>query len=152
MAFSDVMLHRETDLSEGSTAYHGQNIVFRCIIRGSGTVLTWSSDDYIGVGGHTLQFASVHRPGTTDSSLTVPTTNATLISTSTDNGVTVIESELHIRANVTHSTSFVTCQVNGQGNSKTATFQTLLSEELHTIIYTCTYCHIRTTIPGNITS
>ena len=118
MAQSDVSL--TSNLNEGNIAYDTQTVTFRCTIRGS--VLTWSSEEYVGFGGYTLQFASVHSAGRTNTSVRVPTTTATLIST-TENGETVLVSQLRIIATVQHPTSSVTCRVYDRGAENTISFR-----------------------------
>ena len=115
------------NLNEVNIAYEAQTVTFRCIIQGTGTILTWISDDYIGSGGVVLQFASLHSPGWNASNSLNPTTVATLISANTVNGVTVIESELRIIASVQYPTSSVSCRVDNYGELNTAMFRKAVS-------------------------
>ena len=125
--FADVVpsdVHLTSTLTEGQFAYNGQTVNFQCIIQGTGTILSWISEDYIGTGGAALEFFSVHNPGRTDTSPTTQNTIATLISTTTDadTGVIEIVSELRIRALVQYETSSVGCRVNSHGMSSTIEF------------------------------
>ena len=123
----------KSNLNEGSIANDAQNVTFRCTIRGTGTILSWISDDYIGLGGVVLQFASIDSPGLIVSSSENPNTTATLINATTNanTGVTQIVSELHITASVQYPTSAVSCRINSHGRANITTFRTVLSKELH---------------------
>ena len=114
----------ESNLNEGSIAYDAQNVTFRCTIRGTGTILSWISDDYIGLGGVVLQFASIDSPGLTVSSSENPNTIATLINATTNanTGVTQIVSELHITASIQYSTAAISCRINSHGMPHTIIF------------------------------
>ena len=120
---SGVVSSLTSNLNVGNIAYDGQTVNFRCVIRGSSTILSWISEDYIGTGGTALEFSTAHRPGTTDPSPVNSDTVATLISVSTDaNGVVEIVSELRIRASIRYLTSSVGCRVNGHGTPNTIDF------------------------------
>ena len=112
---------------DGNIAYDGQTVIFRCAIQstGTGTILTWISEDYIGpIGsGNALEFSFFHPPETTDPSPMNPDTVATLISTNNANGVVEIVSELRIRASMLFQTSNVSCRVNGRGSPNTINFR-----------------------------
>ena len=113
-----------SNLNKDNIAYDEQTVIFRCTIRGTGTlVLTWISNDYIG--DNWLQFSSVHNPGGTETSPINPATVATLISATTESvtEVTEIISELRIVASVQRPNSSVACQVNGIGVSNTTMFR-----------------------------
>ena len=111
-----------SNLNKDNIAYDEQTVIFRCTIRGTGTlVINWISNDYIG--DNWLQFSSVHNPGGTETSPANPTTVATLISATTDSGVTEIVSELQITASVQYPNSSVICQINGNGPSNTIKFR-----------------------------
>ena len=115
-----------SNLNKENIAYDEQTVTFKCTIRGTGIlVLTWISNDYIGSEDYWLQFSSTHSPGRTEPSSINPTTVATLTSATTEavTGVTEIISELRIIASIQHSSSSVTCQVNGIGVSNTTMFR-----------------------------
>ena len=111
------------NLIGGNRAYDGQQVTFRCVITGIDTVLTWRSDDYIGIGGDVLQLASTDQPGRTDSNSRNPTTVATLISTTRNGGVTTTVSELQLMASSQFLNSTVSCGINGQGPFNTTFFR-----------------------------
>ena len=114
-----------SNLNEGKFAYDAQNITFRCTTRGTGTILTWISENYIGSEGAIFEFASVHTPGRIEISSTNPNTTAVLINATTDTntGVTEIVSELYITASLQYPNSSVSCRVNGRGTPNTTNFQ-----------------------------
>ena len=116
------------NLAGGNRAYNGQRLTFRCIITGLDTVLTWRSDDYIGIGGDVLQQASADQPGQTASNSRNPTTVSTLISTTRSGGVTTTISELQLTASSQFPISSVSCENNGGGPVSTTVFQTLLGK------------------------
>ena len=121
---SDVML--TGNLTNINLAYDDQVIVFRCIARG--TILVWKSDDYIGsiANGRDLRLTFVDQPGHTERSPLVDGTVATVVSVTTVNGETFIESELRIRASLAISrSSAVTCTNNGRGGMNTTEFRKL---------------------------
>ena len=115
-----------SNLNEGNTAYDAQTVTFLCVTQGIGTLLSWTSGDYIGSGGAALEFFSIHGPGTTEHSSTNPTTVATLIS-ATNNATTrvsTIISELRITVSEQYPTSSVNCSVsNGNEESNTTEFR-----------------------------
>ena len=125
---SDVLLI--SNLNEDNIAYNSQIITFLCTTRGTGTILSWYSEDYIGSGsgGLALEFSSVHHPGRTETSPTNPKTIGTLISTSTNtsSNVTEIVSVLNITADIQYPNSNITCRVNGNGTHNTTEFQTIM--------------------------
>lgn len=109
------------NLNDGNTAYDGQNITFRCTVRGVGRFLTWSSNEYIGLG----QELQLHRHGQTEYA-EFSNTVATLISTTTDDDtqVTEIVSDLNITVSLQYpSISSVICQLNSHGTSKQTEFR-----------------------------
>ena len=120
-AASDVLLM--SNLTNGNLAYDDQVIVFRCIIRG--TILVWKSDEYIGsvADGRDLRLTFVDQDGHTERSSLVGSTVARLVSVTTVNGGTVIESELRIRASLATGMSSVTCTNNGGGAMNTTAFR-----------------------------
>ena len=113
-----------SNLNAGDIAFDGQRVTFRCAIRGTGSILSWVSEEYIGTGGAALEFFSVHPPETTEPSPINPNTVATLISSNTDRNTGVIEivSELQIIASIRHMASSVSCRVNGGGTTNTINF------------------------------
>lgn len=113
------------NLYDGHSAFVAQIVTFTCTIHGNGTILTWTSDEYIGPG-DVLEFASIDIPGRTETSSTHPTTVATLINTTidTNTGVTEIVSELHIKASLQYETTqSVSCRINSHGTPKTIKFR-----------------------------
>ena len=121
-----------SSLKKGNIAYDKQTLTFRCTIRGTGTNLSWISDDYIGSGGSVLLFVSIDSPGLRVMSSTDPNTVATLINVTTDvdTRVTKMVSELQITASVVYPNSSVGCQVNDNGPLNTTIFwTTLLSKQ-----------------------
>ena len=119
---SDVML--TSNLTSQRLAYDEQLIVFRCIAKG--TILVWQSDDYIGsvADGRDLRVTFVDSPGHIERSPLVDGTVASLVSVTTVNGETTIESELHISASLaTGVSSAVTCTNNGRGGTNTTEFR-----------------------------
>ena len=117
---------REVTLSStlihGHLALPGQIVVFTCVTRNS-SILEWQSDEHIGTDGDDIQIYSVgSRVNVT--SVTIPTTYATRVSVTVENGVTVIVSQLLITASDRFPTSSVTCRINGQGPVKTISFNT----------------------------
>ena len=127
---SEVLL--TSNLNEGNIAYDAETIIFTCTIRGNGTILTWTSAEYIGRGGDVLEFSSIDSSGQTTSSSDNPTTIATLINTNTDpdTQVTMIKSELHIIASVRHPTSSVGCRINSHGKANITEFETVPSKKI----------------------
>ena len=95
-------------LREGNRTCPGDVVIFTCTIRGSSSlVLAWSSSEYIGQGNF-LQFTTENLPGTIRTSVINGNVTATRTSNTNDNGVSVLESELHI---VADQSSTVTCTV-----------------------------------------
>ena len=122
---SDVFL--TSNLSKENTAYDAQIVTFQCVTKGIiGTILSWTSDDYIGSEGAALEFFSIHGPGRTETSSTNPTTVATLINATTNaaTGVSTIISELRITVSEQYPTSSVSCNFNnGHGVHNTTEFR-----------------------------
>ena len=123
---SNVLLtsNLNNDVSQGKVAFDGQRITFRCAIRGTGSILSWVSEEYIGTGGAALEFFAVHPPETTEPSPTNPNTVATLIAGTTDSNTRVNEivSELQITASTQYPTSSIGCRVNGRGTENAINF------------------------------
>ena len=113
-----------SNLNEERVAYDGQTVIFTCNIQSTGTVLSWSSNEYIGLG--TLQFASIDSPGQMKISSSNSTTVATLINTTTDpdTGVTEMVSELQLIALIQYSISSISCRINSHGRANTTSFLT----------------------------
>ena len=107
-------------LFNGDVAYEGQQVNFTCITRGTDDILTWSSDHYID---DVLQVGFHDGPGFTEYSLRNPSTVATLISATTNDELTVIESRLQITASVQNPISNVSCRINSHGPVSTITFR-----------------------------
>jgi hypothetical protein len=122
----DVMLSHNL---VGDRAYDRQVVIFRCVIIGVDTILTWRSEDYIGTGEDVLQLASTDPAGQTASNLRNPTTVATLVSTTRSSGVTTTVSELQLTASSQFPTSSVSCANNGDEPVNTMIFQTLFGKE-----------------------
>ena len=109
-------------LIRGHLALPGQRLVFTCVTRGS-TLLEWRSNEHIGINGDDIQIYSV---GSRDNvtSVTIPTTYATRVSVTVEDGITVIVSQLFITASEQFPTSSVTCRINGQGPIESISFNT----------------------------
>ena len=73
--------------------------------------MTWKSDQYIGVGGDSLEFARSDSIGYTEKGR-VPHTFARLDNVQNDSGVLELTSELHIIASVKYKNPSVTCRDN----------------------------------------
>ena len=89
------------------------------------TILEWQSDEHIGTDGDDIQIYSV---GSRDNvtSVTIPSTYATRVNVTMENpGITVIVSQLIIRASNRFPTSSVTCGINGLGPTQTISFETI---------------------------
>ena len=109
-------------LIRGNLALPGQRVVFTCVTENS-SILEWQSNEHIGTDGDDIQIYSVgSRVNVT--SVTIPTTYATRVSVTMENGVTVIVSRLFITASDHFPTSSVTCRINGLGPVKTIFFNT----------------------------
>ena len=102
-------------------AYPDQVIIFTCTTRGSG-ILEWRSDEYIG--SSTLQILSLSSAPSSVVSRSNSDTVATRVSTTTENGVLVITSELQITASTLYPTSTIICGNSGDGSTRNITFQT----------------------------
>ena len=76
-------------------------------------------------------------------SVTIPTTYATRVSSSVEDGVTVIVSQLFITASERFPVSSVKCQINGQGPIKSISFNTT-----GTPTYITCYCTLNHTKSG----
>ena len=110
-------------LIRGHLALPGQRLVFTCVTRGA-TILEWRSNEHIGTNGDNIQIYSVGSRTLNVTSVTIPTTYATRVSSSEENGVTVIVSQLFITASEQFPISSVTCHINGQGPQETISFNT----------------------------
>ena len=112
-------LNLTSNLTESMTAYDTQTVIFQCATRGTGTSLSWISDDYIGSGNTEIRFFSHNHPGRNKSSPINSNTVATLINTTTDinTGITEFVSELKITVSQQYPTSSIRCKINGDGAS-----------------------------------
>ena len=115
-------LRLNSTLIHGHLALPGQTIVFTCVTRNS-TILEWQSNEHIGTDGDDIQIYSVGSRNNV-TSVTIPTTYATRVSVTTENGITMIVSQLYITTSEQFPTSSVTCRINGQGPIKTISFNT----------------------------
>lgn len=98
-------------------AYLGDSINFTCVTRGS-TSLVWKSNDYIGPDGERIEF---NRLSIVLLVRQNPYTELELISIETENGQTVITSQLRIIVQRTSRYSSVTCLTSGT-EQQTITF------------------------------
>ena len=99
-------------LREGNLTCPGEEVIFKCTIRGSSTlpvlVLEWRSAEYIGQDG-SLQLSTTDSLGEVEESMMdgIVTATATLINSTNIGGVLILESTLRIVAN---EASVVTCR------------------------------------------
>ena len=117
---------REVTLSStlirGHLALPWQRVIFTCMTKNS-SILEWQSDEHIGTDGDDIQIYSIgSRVNVT--SVTIPTTYATRVSVTVENGITMIVSQLFITASDRFQTSSVTCRIDGRGPVKTISFNT----------------------------
>ena len=117
-----VLLDSTLNTSHG-VAYPQQQVIFTCVTRGT-AILEWRSEEHIGTGSDSLQFLSFERPGHRKSKPHNPSTVATLVSVSTDSGVTEITSNLLIIASSQFPVSSVMCGDSGHTTSNITTFHT----------------------------
>ena len=109
-------------VSELQNVCPGEEVTFTCETRGS-PVITWSSDEYIGIRGTQLQFTIIDSVGTTRTSDHVnPNTVATLINVTNENGDDVLVSQLRIVALSGFLTSSVACIDGSSGAINTVMF------------------------------
>jgi hypothetical protein len=106
-------------LIQGKYALPCQHVMFICETRGT-EVMKWSSEHYIGVGGDFIEVSSLGE-GRNQTRLRGKTI-ATRIEVYSDNGITVIVSQLHIIASEDFPISSVTCRINTRGPSDTIQF------------------------------
>lgn len=109
-------------LHKGNLALDEQQVNFTCIITSTDGILKWRSEHYI-VGDLQISFHDHH--GFTESNLQIPSTVATLINTTSNGGVMVIESRLRITASMQNPNSSVSCQINSNGTMNRIAFQTV---------------------------
>ena len=108
----------------------GQPVVFTCVTRGSQTI-AWTSLEYIGPAGVRLLLASFDVIGSPIVSQINPSVQASLVNRSLDNGVQVLESELHIVISSEFPSATISC-VLSNGTQSDATFQVLgMYEKFH---------------------
>lgn len=105
-------------------AYNQQEILFTCQVRGS-NILEWNSGEYIGQGGFPLQLLSFNNTETNVSSTSNPSTYAVRRSVASENGQTVIVSDLRIIASVQYPNATVTCRTDSPNSSRNIAFQTM---------------------------
>ena len=117
-------------LIRGLFALPQQKVVFTCKTKNS-TILEWQSDEHIGTGGDSIPIYSVG-PRDNVTSGGNSNTYATRVNVSTEGGITVIVSQLHIIASDQFPTSSVTCRINGQGLRESITFTTTGTIYTHT--------------------
>ena len=136
IALKDVRLN--STLIRGHLALPQQQVVFTCVARNS-TILEWQSNEHIGTDGDNILILSV---GSRDNvtSATIPTTYATQVSVTIENGITVIVSRLFITTSERFPTSSVTCRIYGRGSTKTIPFNT--TGMANTLLNTCSYSFI----------
>lgn len=97
-------------------AFSNENITFTCKVSGS-NALEWSSDQYIGTGGHRLEFIAADTEGNTlNSGETVAILDRVILDT-------VIVSRLFIRIQSTIPSASVRCQDGGTGAMTSITFR-----------------------------
>ena len=113
----------------GHLALPGQQVIFTCVVRNS-TILEWQSNEHIGTDGDDIQIYSVG-PRNNVTSVTIPTTYATRVSVTMENGITEIVSQLFITTADRFPTSSVTCGINTLGPRKTISFNTTGMAILH---------------------
>ena len=110
-------------LSELQNLCPGDEVTFTCETRGS-PVIAWSSDEYIGSNVQ-FEFFIVESVGTTHTSPANPNTVVTLINVTTENGVAILVSQLHIIVLSGFLTSSVTCIHLSLGQTNTIVFHVL---------------------------
>ena len=108
----------------GLPACPGDVLSFTCVTRDS-PILTWSSDQYIGVGGEQLEILSIDSPGTTFVSMVDPSTVAVLTNTTDHNGTSIIMSQLSIIVlpSIVQEYHSITCSNVGIGTETSITLQ-----------------------------
>ena len=110
----------ENSLNTDRLACPGELVIFTCTTRET-PILEWFSEEYIGTGGDRLQILSESARNT--SSIT-PDAVAVRINVSSENGVTVIVSELRIIASIKYPTATVSCSNGDQRFIQNITFRT----------------------------
>ena len=115
------------EVSLNSTLIHGefalleQSLVFTCVTR-NGTILVWQSE-YTG-----NRHIQIYNVGPRDNVTNIgnPSTYATRVSVTEENGVIVIVSQLHITASDQFPTASVTCWIGEQaGSQETISFKSV---------------------------
>ena len=121
LARRDVHLN-STGLIRGHLALPQQRVVFTCVTRDT-DILVWQSA-YIGANGQDI--LQIYGTGSRDNvtSNINPTTYATRVSVTEENGVTVIVSQLFVTTSEHIPTSSVTCRINHDGPRQTISFNT----------------------------
>jgi hypothetical protein len=116
MSLQEVTLNHT--LIHGKYAHPGERVTFTCEARDA-EVLEWYSDEYIG---SAIEIRSSGREN--NQTRLEGNTTATRVSVSTDSGITVIVSQLHIMTSELFPTSSVTCAISAQGPRKVIPFTT----------------------------
>ena len=106
--------------SEGEVVSSGEIKEFNCTTIGS-SIMAWYSEEYIGV--NDLQILSHNRAATVVSSVNNPSTIATRLSSTVENGLPVIVSQLRIVVSSQYQTASVTCRNIATGISRTIEIQ-----------------------------
>ena len=127
-AVSQVTL--SSTLGMGQSGCPGERVNFTCTVNGS-RILSWSSNEYIGSGGLQLEFSTVDKNGSRLDSSVNPDTYAILESVIDANGISSLQSTLHI---VSNGSSIVSClSVNN------ATRRSINFKVLDGMLYYCNY-------------
>jgi hypothetical protein len=115
-------------LFRGEYARPGQLVTFTCEARDT-AVLEWYSEEYIGPGEDIIEILSSGRGN--NQTRRGGNTVATRVSVTTDSGITVIVSQLHIMTSERFPTSSVTCAINDNGPRRVIPFTTTGMESLN---------------------
>jgi hypothetical protein len=119
LAQQEVILNHTLFL--GRYARPGQMVTFTCEARDT-TALEWFSEDYIGPDGDAIEIRSSGRGN--NQTRFGGSTVATRVSVTTDSGITMIVSQLHIMTSELIPTCLVTCAINDQGPRKNISLTT----------------------------
>ena len=102
-----------TSTMDQEFACPGHPITFTCVTRGSLSI-TWQSYEYIEDIGTRIRFNTHTYPGSTEGSHVYPSTIATFINLTSENGVNILTSQLRIEASADFSIGTVKC-IHGDG-------------------------------------
>ena len=105
-------------LTGAHTALPEQEVVFTCITRHS-DVLQWSSNEYISSEGRSIQ---IYHNSTLWKGVSGGNACAMLVSTTIENGVIVMVSELRITVSTQYPTATVQCDDNDHRSKQNITF------------------------------